>query len=297
MTALAHALAAFAAEIAERSARLGRRVEVDVAAVADRSDAVALGRPGLWSPNRSCRMVRAADGWIAVNLPREADLESVPAWLGQDVGDDPWATIVRVARREAAADLVAQARLLGLPVCRVGEIRAESPASPLVPMSGAAGRAPIRGGRVVDLTALWAGPLSGAVLAEAGFEVVKVDSRRRPDVMEQASPAFFARLNAAKSRLALDLSAAGDRARLAELLAGAAMVITSARPRAFEQMGLSPEAVFAGNPSLIWIAVTGYGWSGDGADRVAFGDDAAAAGGLVRWTRAGAPRFAGDALA
>jgi hypothetical protein len=31
--------------------------------------------------------------------------------------------------------------------------------------------------------------------------------------------------------------------------------------------------------------------------RVAFGDDAAAAGGLVRWTSRGAPRFLGDALA
>jgi crotonobetainyl-CoA:carnitine CoA-transferase CaiB-like acyl-CoA transferase len=30
---------------------------------------------------------------------------------------------------------------------------------------------------------------------------------------------------------------------------------------------------------------------------VAFGDDAAAAGGLVRWTAAGEPEFLGDALA
>ena len=30
---------------------------------------------------------------------------------------------------------------------------------------------------------------------------------------------------------------------------------------------------------------------------MAFGDDAAAAGGLVRWTPSGAPRFLGDALA
>ena len=36
---------------------------------------------------------------------------------------------------------------------------------------------------------------------------------------------------------------------------------------------------------------------GDGANRVAFGDDAAAAGGLLRKTSSGAPRFVGDALA
>jgi crotonobetainyl-CoA:carnitine CoA-transferase CaiB-like acyl-CoA transferase len=45
------------------------------------------------------------------------------------------------------------------------------------------------------------------------------------------------------------------------------------------------------------VAITGHGWCGDVADRVAFGDDAAAAGGLVRWTAKGEPRFVGDAIA
>jgi crotonobetainyl-CoA:carnitine CoA-transferase CaiB-like acyl-CoA transferase len=55
--------------------------------------------------------------------------------------------------------------------------------------------------------------------------------------------------------------------------------------------------MIAANPGLTWVAVTGYGSTGSMADRVAFGDDAAAAGGLLRWTRSGAPAFAGDALA
>ena len=54
---------------------------------------------------------------------------------------------------------------------------------------------------------------------------------------------------------------------------------------------------FQANPALTWVAITGYGWTGAAASRVAFGDDAAAAGGLVRWTKSGAPRFLGDALA
>jgi crotonobetainyl-CoA:carnitine CoA-transferase CaiB-like acyl-CoA transferase len=36
---------------------------------------------------------------------------------------------------------------------------------------------------------------------------------------------------------------------------------------------------------------------GENADRLAYGDDAAAAGGLVRWGPKGAPKFIGDALA
>ncbi len=54
--------------------------------------------------------------------------------------------------------------------------------------------------------------------------------------------------------------------------------------------------MFAANPSLVWVAITGYGWTGEAGGRVGFGDDTAAAGGLVRWTARGEPRFAGDAL-
>ena len=75
------------------------------------------------------------------------------------------------------------------------------------------------------------------------------------------------------------------------------ILITGARPRGLASLGLEPAAVFAANPGLVWVAVSGYGFTGPAAERVAFGDDAAAAGGLVRWTPGGAPRFLGDALA
>ena len=46
----------------------------------------------------------------------------------------------------------------------------------------------------------------------------------------------------------------------------------------------------------MWIAITAQGWRGDAAMRVGFGDDCAAAGGLVRWDE-DRPQFVGDALA
>jgi hypothetical protein len=295
LKAVDRAIAGFASEIVRLSGEVGRRVEIDVAQVADRSDALALKGPGIWSANRSCRLVHAADGWIAVNLPRTDDIDSVPAWIGCRMGAAPWRAIVTRARRAPWRRLVEDATLLGLPVAGMGEIQAEQPDAPLVRMAAGARRAgPLK---VIDLSSLWAGPLAGAVLAAAGADVIKTESRARPDPLRQVAPGFFARLNGAKREAVIDLGSADDRARLADAIADADVVITSARRRAFAQLDLGPERLFARNPSLTWVAISGYGWTGAEADRVAFGDDAAAAGRLVRWTECGAPRFAGDALA
>lgn len=295
MKAAQGALSDLAAKIARLSHRVGRRVEVDVARVVDRSGALDLQRPGTWSANRSCRFVRAVDGWIAVNLPRTDDREAVPAWIGCRLDAEPWGAIVRRAQRMPWHRLVEDARLLGLPVAGVGEVAAQRPDAPFRRM--AAGGRHFGRLNVIDLSSLWAGPLAASILAAAGADVVKIESRARPDPLRVTAPEFYARLNAAKRHAVVDLADAAERRRLAEMIAGADVVVTSARPRAFSQLGLEPQRLFAVNPSLTWVAISGYGWIGRNADRVAFGDDAAAAGGLVRWTAGAAPRFAGDALA
>jgi crotonobetainyl-CoA:carnitine CoA-transferase CaiB-like acyl-CoA transferase len=127
--------------------------------------------------------------------------------------------------------------------------------------------------------------------------VTKLESVRRPDPLRHTTPELFHRLNGGKSHRSIDFSSPADLARLRVEMLQADVVITSSRSRAFQQLGLEPAAIFADNPSLVWVAITGYGWDGEQADRVAFGDDAAAAGGLVARSRAGAPRFLGDALA
>lgn len=270
----------WADDIADRSALMGQAVKLDPAAVLDRSDAIALNAPGTRSANGSARMVRAADGWLAVNLARESDRELIPAWLTG-----------RPATAQRAGDLVAQGILIGLPVARIGE------ATPVTKLATrmAVGGLPNDGRRlrVVDLSSLWAGPLCGGIFAAMGAEVMKVEGNARPDTTAISAPALDRRLNGAKQRVTTEFGGPDLRA----LLANADVVITSARKRAFEQIALTPEMLFAINPALVWVAISGYGWMGTQADRVAFGDDAAAAGGLVRWTKGGAPRFIGDALA
>jgi len=293
---IAPALAQLSADIARLTAELGRRIDVATLGATDRRGQLKLHAPGRFSANRACGLFRAADGWIAVNLARDEDRELIPAWLGSDPDADPWSALAREARQRTAADLIEGAILLGLPAGRVGEAQADRLAPPALRMGeprGSSRQTPLR---VVDLSALWAGPLCGAVLAEMGAEVTKIESVGRPDPTRVSMPDFFRRLNGRKSELRLDFASADHRARLHDAFVAADVVITSARRRAFAGLGIEPAKVCAANPSLVWVAITGYGWSGAAGERVGFGDDTAAAGGLVRRTAKGEPRFAGDAL-
>ena len=285
-------------ESAALSSPLGRRVVLDDSLLTTRAELLGLAEPGVWSANRSCRLVRAANGWIAVNLPRESDLESVPAWIGCEADAAPWPAILRAARMRPAEVLAKDAQLLGLAVSKVGSVPGGGGLK--VHRMAAGGRAiaswPESPPLVIDLSSLWAGPLCGRLLTAVGARVIKVESRSRPDAMQASSAAFFHSLNAGKERLTLDFASAADLERLRGLIGRADAVITSARPRAFEQLGLTPKAAFAANPRLTWVAVTGHGWFGEAGHKVGFGDDAAAAAGLLAWTAAGRPRFAGDAL-
>jgi crotonobetainyl-CoA:carnitine CoA-transferase CaiB-like acyl-CoA transferase len=149
---------------------------------------------------------------------------------------------------------------------------------------------------VVDLSALWAGPLCGDLLARAGARVVKVESTQRPDGARRGPHEFFDLMNGAKRSVALDLRDHAGIRILHDLVRRADIVIEASRPRALAQLGLDARDLVRSGGPRIWISITGYGRSDDAANRVAFGDDAAAAGGLVVW-KDNAPLFCADALA
>ena len=95
----------------------------------ERAAYLGLARRGSLSPGGSCRLLRAADGWIAASLPREDDRALIPAWLGdgEHAASDPWGVVAaRVAERQAA-DVVARARLLGLAVAEAGAAAGDAP--------------------------------------------------------------------------------------------------------------------------------------------------------------------------
>ncbi|BBX23901.1 CoA transferase [Mycolicibacter terrae] len=244
-------------------------------------------RAGRVSAGGASRLLGAADGWWALTLSRPDDIDAVPALIEAEGPGEPWGAIAGWAADKPAADVVARARLLDLPAATLGEA---DPAPPLIRRAGPSGpgRGP-RGALVVDLTSLWAGPLCGQLLAQAGATVIKVESPSRPDGTRAGDRAFFDWMNAGKLSCALDFDR--DAAFLARLLAAADVVLEGSRPAALARRGLGPLDV-AGRPGRVWLQITAHDAGSPG-----FGDDAAVAGGLVGFDGAADPVFCGDAIA
>ena len=329
-------LAQVSAEFARVTAMTGNEVRADPAElIAGRAALAGFTRGGRVSAGGSSFLLRSADGWCAVTLSRPDDVAAVPAIAGV-LGVDGACGNGRVTLAQArsaltvaalgtpAEDFAAAAQLIGIPAAAL-------PAGPRPPSArphsaaGAASWPPWRAMRiaeplagtglagtglagarlanavVADLSSMWAGPLCARLLGLAGAQVIKVESPARPDGARAGNREFFDWLHAGHRSLSLDFSTRAGRAVLASLLEVADVVIESSRPRALAALGVAP-GMIRHPPGQVWLSITGYGRSLP--ERVAFGDDAAVAGGLVGWPEgeraAGEPPgpvFCADAIA
>jgi hypothetical protein len=274
-----------------------------LALLGERAALSNLSRRGDISCGGSTRLVRAADGWLAVSLARTDDIAALPAWLESSVPDtDPWATVTEAVAVQSASVLDQRAALLGLPIAALASVPPpDDPAFGLPitarPVARAGGPLlDITEATVIDLSSLWAGPLCGQLLADAGARVIKVESTGRPDGARGGPSSFFDLLNGQKRSVVLDLHSPAGRRDLRRLIAAADVVIESARPRALEQLGIDAAEVLAQAPGpRVWASITSHGRRGTDRERVGFGDVAAVGGGLATHDAQG-PCFIGDAV-
>jgi hypothetical protein len=268
------------------------------------SRAAVLGLPpsGRVSCGGATRLLQTSDAWIAVALVRPDDLRSLPAWLGLEAHDpaldapDPWPLLTERFALRTADEIVELGALLGLACSVLSEAATDTNDGSPVLMSrlGDAGSRPPSGVKVVNLASLWAGPLAADLLRRQGAEVICVESVDRPDGA-RATANWFASLHVGQEFVALDLRGDQGVTQLAALLRSADVVIEGSRPRALEQFGIDAADLVRAGPQ-VWVSITGHGRQLPGAMRVAFGDDAAAAGGLVGRLVDG-PVFLADAVA
>jgi len=256
------------------------------ALLGERAALMRLHRRGQTSAGGGTRLLPAADGWWALNLARDRDL--VPALTAcLPTGDDAWQQVTRWGQRMAVTQILERTRLLGMAASGLAETLAH-PApfrTSTRPCSTAGRDRPL----VVNLGRLWAGPLAANLLALAGAEVIDAEDPRRPDPVRRDAPDFYALLHAGHRRLAVDFTDPRDVRRL---LVAADIVIEASRPRALQALGADADTVLGDGRARTWLRITGH----RDLHRVAFGDDAAIAGGLVAWD-GGQPVFAGDAIA
>jgi hypothetical protein len=251
-------------------------------------------RRGAVSVGGACRLLPTADGWAAVSCARPDDPALLGALIGARVDGDPWTAVSGWLRDHRGAELAERAALLGLaagPVPARPDVRSvdSGGAADVRPACVRAG--PVRsaaGLRVVDFSALWAGPLCAHLLGLAGADVIKVETPDRPDGARRGHPGFYRLLHGGHRSVVLDPATPRGRDALAALVASAGIVIEASRPRALARWGLDPARAPA-----TWVSITA---AGRAADRVGFGDDVAASAGLVARDGDG-PVFAGDAIA
>lgn len=133
---------------------------------------------------------------------------------------------------------------------------------------------PLSGIKIVELGLNLAGPLAGAILADLGASVVKVERPVHGDDARAWGPPFaegtslpFHNMNRNKESLVLDLKQDVDRERLYTLIESTDIFIQNMRPGTAENLGVGPESLLTRNRRLIYCNMNAFGHDGPLKDK------------------------------
>lgn len=177
--------------------------------------------------------------------------------------------------------------------------------------------APLANIRVLDLSWVMVGPMSGRYLADLGAEVIKVESSRRLDPLRTLGPfrkgtpdpegtLSYHNINAGKNSITLDLGSEAGRGIVRRLVRSVDIVIESFTAGTLDRMGLGWEQLKAENPRLIMASSCLFGQTGperaaagvgtlgaaySGASLLVGWSDRTPSGPYNAWTDSVTPRF------
>ena len=142
---------------------------------------------------------------------------------------------------------------------------------------------PLRGIKVVELSHMIMGPVTGMILADLGAEVIKIepiegDNTRR---LKGSGIGYFPVFSRNKQSLAVDLKSPDGQALVRELAARADMLVENFRDDSLVQYGLDYGALSAVNPGLIYISLKGF-LSGPYKSRTALDEVVQMMGGMAQ---------------
>ena len=148
---------------------------------------------------------------------------------------------------------------------------------------------PLTGIRVLDLSTVYAAPITAMILGDYGADVLKVehprgDPARSHGHSKDGHGLWWKVISRNKRAVTLTLSHPTGRELLEALAKDADVLIENFRPGVMEKWGLGPERLQEINPSLVILRVTGFGQFGPYAERRAFGTLAEAMSGFAHQT-------------
>ena len=141
--------------------------------------------------------------------------------------------------------------------------------------------APLSNIRVVEATNWMAAPSAGAILADMGAEVIKVEPPsgdavrgliRPPKVDGDAADIDYSFTvdNRGKKSVAIAFNEPEGADVMRRLISGADIFLCNLLPDRQARYGLDPDTLLAETPRLVHATLTGYGLEGPDADRPGF---------------------------
>lgn len=244
-------------------------------------------------------LYRSGDGrWVRLhtNFPHHRD--GVLKLLGCAYDRDAVAAALSQWKAEAFEDAAAQAGMVvtaartfeewdrhpqgiavaGLPLMTIERI-GDAPAQPLP--AQVEGR-PLSGVRVLDLTRVIAGPVSGRTLAAHGAGVLLITAPHLP-----AIPPLVVDTGRGKRSAQLDLRDTAGAEQLCALLRDADIFVQGYRPGGLTALDFSPEQAAALRPGIVYVSLSAYGHAGPWASRRGFDSLVQTASGF-NWAEANA---------
>lgn len=132
----------------------------------------------------------------------------------------------------------------------------------------------LEGVRVLDLTTSIAGPYATMLLGDLGAEIIKIERPGTGDDARHWGPPFlqgeslwFLSVNRNKESLALDYGTRAGHALLLELVRQADVVVLNQIAARQAKLGTDFATLRAARGDLIHVSVTGFGLTGERADR------------------------------
>lgn len=140
----------------------------------------------------------------------------------------------------------------------------------------------LEGYKVIDFSAVFAGPICARYLLDCGAEVIKIETPSVGDLTRgiDGNSRVFAHFNAGKRSIAINLKSASGQDTARRLISDADIVIQNFRPGIMAKFGLDYESLKADRPDLIYCSISGFGQSGPMVDRAAYAPIVHAASGF-----------------